>query len=1032
MAQKIYLKKSSVVDKTPAASTMEFGELAINYASGTGKAFLTTKKYDGTMAKFHEDSYNDGKFATKSDISDISSSVDGAVSKANSAFNYTAAVSATVKSQYWNSSTTNTNITNAKNSAVSSAASYANDTFFTKASAGTMYDDLNGLASGAKTAAESAFNYTNAVSGTVKSKYWDSATTNNKIVAAKNEAVTSAATSAATYANNTFLTKASAGTMYNSLHGEAADAQSAANSAFNYTAAVSATVKGTYATKDDANTAANNAAQSALTRANAYTDAKISGFTSGNFLTVASAESIVTTLNSGIQTAKNSANSAFNYTAAVSATVKNQYWNSSTTNTKITDAKNAGVTSAVTCATTYANNTFVKTSTYNSYTGDVASSLQTLAQSAQTLSGNIITLSGNIATKLSSVYKYKGTKATYANLPGTGNETGDVWNVEAANGNIPAGTNYAWDGTKWDALGGSIDLSGFVTSESAGSMYSTLESLANGAKTAANSAFNYTAAVSATVKAQYWTSATTNTKITDAKNAAVTSAATSAVTYANNTFFTKSSAATMYNDLNGASTDAKNAANSAYNYTAAVSATVKAQYWNSATTNTKITDAKNAAVTSAATSAVSYANSTFLTKASAGTMYNNVNGTATDAKSAAESAYNYTNAVSATVKATYWTSAETNNKIVAAKNAGVTSAATSAVTYANNTFLTKASAGTMYNTLHGEAADAQSAANSAFNYTAAVSATVKNTYATKDYANTAANDAAQSALTRANAYTDSKISGFTSGNFLTVASAESIVTTLNSSIQAAQNKADSAYNRDNATSATVKAQYWNSATTNTKITDAKNAGVTSALTSAVTYANNTFLTKASAGTMYNSVNGTATDAKNAAESAYNYTAAVSATVKGGYWTSATTNTKITDAKNAGVTSAVTSAVTYANNTFLTKASAGTMYNNVNGTATDAKNIATSAYNYTDAVSATVKNQYWNSSTTNTKITEAKNAAVTSAATSAVSYANSTFLILQRHMQTGHSLRRPPPALCIIRLTGRYPMYLRHRGNYQEA
>lgn len=60
---------------------------------------------------------------------------------------------------------------------------------------------------------------------------------------------------------------------------------------------------------------------------------------------------------------------------------------------------------------------------------------------------------------IASAYNYKGSKATYAELPTTGNTVGDVWNVEAD------GMNYAWTGTEWDALGGSIDLSGYMTTE---------------------------------------------------------------------------------------------------------------------------------------------------------------------------------------------------------------------------------------------------------------------------------------------------------------------------------------------------------------------------------------------------------------------------------------------------------------------------------------------------------------------------------------------------------------------------------------
>lgn len=68
-----------------------------------------------------------------------------------------------------------------------------------------------------------------------------------------------------------------------------------------------------------------------------------------------------------------------------------------------------------------------------------------------------------INTKASTAYKYKGSKATYEELPAEGNKVGDVWNVVAAHGTTPAGTNYAWTGTEWDALGGLVDLSTYQT-----------------------------------------------------------------------------------------------------------------------------------------------------------------------------------------------------------------------------------------------------------------------------------------------------------------------------------------------------------------------------------------------------------------------------------------------------------------------------------------------------------------------------------------------------------------------------------------
>ena len=65
---------------------------------------------------------------------------------------------------------------------------------------------------------------------------------------------------------------------------------------------------------------------------------------------------------------------------------------------------------------------------------------------------------------LATVYKYKGSVATYADLPTTGQKVGDVWNVETADPDhgIKAGDNVAWDGAQWDILGGNHDLSGYA------------------------------------------------------------------------------------------------------------------------------------------------------------------------------------------------------------------------------------------------------------------------------------------------------------------------------------------------------------------------------------------------------------------------------------------------------------------------------------------------------------------------------------------------------------------------------------------
>ena len=71
-----------------------------------------------------------------------------------------------------------------------------------------------------------------------------------------------------------------------------------------------------------------------------------------------------------------------------------------------------------------------------------------------------------IDSKISSVYKYKGTVATYDDLPSTSLTVGDVYNVESD------GSNYAWTGTTWDKLGGEIDLSDYYTKTQTDSLLS--------------------------------------------------------------------------------------------------------------------------------------------------------------------------------------------------------------------------------------------------------------------------------------------------------------------------------------------------------------------------------------------------------------------------------------------------------------------------------------------------------------------------------------------------------------------------------
>lgn len=63
-----------------------------------------------------------------------------------------------------------------------------------------------------------------------------------------------------------------------------------------------------------------------------------------------------------------------------------------------------------------------------------------------------------IGQAVASAYVYKGSVATVADLPASGNTAGDVWDVQAT------GVNYAWTGSAWDALGSYVDTTVLWTS----------------------------------------------------------------------------------------------------------------------------------------------------------------------------------------------------------------------------------------------------------------------------------------------------------------------------------------------------------------------------------------------------------------------------------------------------------------------------------------------------------------------------------------------------------------------------------------
>lgn len=86
-------------------------------------------------------------------------------------------------------------------------------------------------------------------------------------------------------------------------------------------------------------------------------------------------------------------------------------------------------------------------------TSQIPTKVSDLANDANYQNGTQV--DNKINSAVSSVYTYKGTVATTSALPNNAS-TGDVYNVEAD------GLNYAFNGTSWEPLAGTFDISGLI------------------------------------------------------------------------------------------------------------------------------------------------------------------------------------------------------------------------------------------------------------------------------------------------------------------------------------------------------------------------------------------------------------------------------------------------------------------------------------------------------------------------------------------------------------------------------------------
>lgn len=76
-------------------------------------------------------------------------------------------------------------------------------------------------------------------------------------------------------------------------------------------------------------------------------------------------------------------------------------------------------------------------------------------------------LEKKINTEVSKVFTFKGSVATFDDLPSSDQQVGDVYNIEQDDPDegILAGDNVVWTGDSWDKLAGTVDLSAYATKE---------------------------------------------------------------------------------------------------------------------------------------------------------------------------------------------------------------------------------------------------------------------------------------------------------------------------------------------------------------------------------------------------------------------------------------------------------------------------------------------------------------------------------------------------------------------------------------
>lgn len=227
------------------------------------------------------------------------------------------------------------------------------------------------------------------------------------------------------------------------------------------------------ASADTASTQASASASSATSAKNSATSASQSASSASSSATSAS-NSASSAANSDAS-ASDSRDKASEYKTSASGSATAAASSASSASTSATNAKAAMNTANTAASSASTSATSASTSASNASKSEVA------AKSAQAEAERARDEANSALAKISGALKYMGQVDNYNDLPSAGNSKGDTWNVVNADPShhIKAGDNVAWNGTEWDDLSGTVDLS--IYAEKADYQKAITSAAANGA-----------------------------------------------------------------------------------------------------------------------------------------------------------------------------------------------------------------------------------------------------------------------------------------------------------------------------------------------------------------------------------------------------------------------------------------------------------------------------------------------------------------------------------------------------------------------